>query len=281
VDEALGKDLGQLTYIALTARDWNGAADWASEKTAEGKFREVRAYDSNSLEHWLLEAPAVGLWLVEQIGLPVQGVCDVTTYWRNVLGTLKRELPAEILLTNRQGTAKKLTEWAAGNPGPLAVRATSPTEVIDLFAAWVHTLPEAEADAVASRAIIVEDSETWKAVATSKHSLILVAGPRLDATPALLAEAKRQGHHLLRFARFTEPSGSDIVEVERMRVHDLKEALQKTGIEEREATRLAEGAGGNFTVLRRLFAGDLACVRPPWAEGSEAPRLASLLLAAA
>src|SRR6516165_1502520 len=35
VDEALGKDLGQLTYIALTARDWNGAADWASEKTAE------------------------------------------------------------------------------------------------------------------------------------------------------------------------------------------------------------------------------------------------------
>jgi hypothetical protein len=149
------------------------------------------------------------------------------------------------------------------------------------FVAWVHTLPTAEADAVASRAIIVEDEETWKALATSKQSLILVAGHRLEATPELLAEARRQGHHLLRFARFTEARGPAILEIEYMRVHDLKEALQRAGIEEREAAQLAEGAGGNFTVLRRIFAGDLAYGRPPWAEGAEAPHLASLLLAAA
>jgi hypothetical protein len=67
-----------------------------------------------------------------------------------MLDTLRKELSPEILLTNRQGTAKKLAEWAAGNPGPLAVRATSPREVVDVFAAWVHALPIAEADAVAS-----------------------------------------------------------------------------------------------------------------------------------
>ena len=66
-----------------------------------------------------------------------------------------------------------------------------------------------------------------------------------------------------------------------MRLLDLKEALQKTGIEEREAAQLAKGAGGNFTVLRRLFAGDLAYARPPWAEGAEAQHLAPLLLAGA
>jgi hypothetical protein len=77
VDEALGRDLGQLTYVAVTARDWNGAAGWAAEKTAECKFKEVRAYDSNSLEHWLLDAPAVGLWLAEQIGKRILGVTDV------------------------------------------------------------------------------------------------------------------------------------------------------------------------------------------------------------
>ena len=281
VGKVQGKDLRQVTYVAVTACDWNGAANWAEEKTAEGNFKEVRAYDSNSLEHWLLDAPAVGLWLAEQIGTHIKGVSDVATYWRNVLGTLKRELPPGILLTNRQGTAKKLAEWVVGNPGPLAVRATSAGEVVDVFVAWVHTLPRAEADALASRAIIVEDAETWKALATSKQSLILVASPRLEGTPELLAEAKRQGHHLLRFARFTEPRGPAVLEIEYMRIHDLKEALKRAGIEEREAAQLAEGAGGNFTVLRRLFAGDLAYVRPPWAEGAEAPHLASLLLAAA
>src|SRR5262249_16768148 len=161
------------------------ATNWAEEKTGEGKFKEVRAYDSNSLEHWLLDAPAVGLWLAEQIGRRIQGVTDVANYWRNIQGTLKKALHPEILLINRQGTGKKLAEWLAGNPGPLAVRATSPGEVVDVFAAWVHTLPNAEADAVASRAIIVEDAETWKALATSKQSLILVAGPRLETTPEL------------------------------------------------------------------------------------------------
>ena len=207
VDEAQNQDLSQLTFFAVTARDWNGAARWADKKTAEGKFKEVWAYDSNSLEHWLLDAPAVGLWLAEQIGKPIQGVTDVVTYWRNMLGTLRKELPPEILLINRQRTAKKVAEWVAGNPGPLAIRATSPGEVVDVFAGWVHTLPTAEADAVASRAIIVEDAETWKALAASRQSLILVAGPRLETTPELLAEARRNGHHLLRFAAFTESRG--------------------------------------------------------------------------
>jgi hypothetical protein len=140
----------------------------------------------------LLEAPAVGLWLAEQRGKRIQGVTDVATYWRNLAATLKKKLPPEVLLTNRYGTAKALADWAAGNPGPLAIRAFSPREMADVFVAWVHTLPTAEADAVSSRAIIVEDAETWKALATSKQSLILIAGPGLETTPDLLAEATRQ-----------------------------------------------------------------------------------------
>jgi len=281
LEDAEKWDIGQLTHIAVTARDWTRAATWAAEKTAEGKFKQVRAYDSNDLEHWLLRAPAVGLWLAEQIGTRLQGVSDVGDHWTNVLGALKKELPPELLLTNRQGTAKALAKWVAGNPGVLAIRAPSPQEMVDVFAAWVHTLSPEQADAVASRTIIVDDAVTLRALATSKERLILIAGPRLETTQELFAEVTQQGHHLLRFAPFTEPKGSGAIEMERMRLHDLKEALQKAGIEEWDAARLAKGAGGNFTVLRRLFAGDLAYARPPWAEGAEAQHLASLLLAAA
>jgi hypothetical protein len=152
------EDLSQVTYAAVTARDWNGAATWAEERTAEGKFKEVRAYDSNDLEHWLLDAPAVGLWLAEQVGKRIQGTKDINTYWRNLQATLKTELPPEVLLTNRQQTAKAFTDWVSGNPGLLAVRAPSPQEMVDVFAAWVHTQPREQADAVASRTIIVDDA---------------------------------------------------------------------------------------------------------------------------
>jgi hypothetical protein len=275
------QDLSQLTYFAITARDWNGAASWATKKNKEGKFKEVRAYDSNNLVQWMLDTPAVGFWFAEQIGKEVRGAVDVDTYWRNLLGTLKRELSPEILLTNRQGTAKALAQWVEGNPGVLIIRAPSPREMVDVFVAWVHTITPEEADSIASRSIIVDDSETWKVLATSKQRLILIAGPRLEALPDLLSEAKRQGHHLLRFASFTEPKDPAIVEMETMRVYDLKEALQNAGIEDRAAAQLAEGAGGSFTVFRRQFAGDVGMARPEWANGVLAQELSPLLLAAA
>src|SRR5260221_1549320 len=280
LEDRQDEDLSQLTYFAITARDWNEAAAWAEERTAEAKFKEVRAYDSNSLEHWLLDAPAVGLWLAEQIGKRIQGVADCDTYWRNLLGTLRKELPAEILLTNRQGTAEAFAKWIASNPGLLAIRAPSPAEMVDVFVAWGHTLPPEQAASVASRAIIVDDAETWRALATSRQRLILIAGPRLEATPELLAEAKRQGHHLLRFAPFTELKRSGTIVIERMRVHDLNEALKNAGIEEREAAQLAEGAGGNFTVFRRRLAGDVGIARPEWSDGVQAQDLSHFLLAA-
>jgi len=163
----------------------------------------------------------------------------------------------------------------------LAVRAPSAEEMVNVFAAWVHSqLPE-QADAVASRIIIVDDAVTLEALATSRERLILVAGPRLGNIWELFAEVKRNGHHLLRFAAFTEAKGPGIVEMERMRRYDLKQALQKAGIEEREAAQLAESAGGSFTVFRRRFAGDVGVARPGWANGVDAQDLASLLLAAA
>jgi hypothetical protein len=278
---AESQDLGRLTYVAVTARDWDQAATWAQEKTPEGKFKEVRAYDSNDLEHWLVNAPAVGLWFAEQIGKRIQGVTEVDNYWRNLLATLEKELPSEVLLTNRQGTVKALAAWVAGNPGVLAVRAPSPEEVVDVFVAWVHTLAPEAANAVASRAIIVDNAESWKALATSRENLILIAGSRLETTPELLAEARRQGHHVLRFAAFTEAKSSGAIEMERMRLNDFREALQNAGIEEREAARLAEAAGGSFTVFRRRFAGGVGIARPQWADGVQAQDIASVLLAAA
>jgi len=176
---------------------------------------------------------------------------------------------------------KAIHDWVTGSPRLLAIRAPSPKEMVDVFVAWIHTLPPDEANSVVSRAIIVDDVETWKVLASSSEPLILVSGSNLARSPELFAEAKRKGHHVLRFSPFTDPKTPEIVELEPMRVHDLKTALQKAGIEERDAARLAEGSGGSFTVFRRQFNSNVGIERPEWADGAQAQDLSSLLLAAA
>jgi hypothetical protein len=104
----------------LGKKEWS--SQWAEGKTAEGQFEEVRAYDSNDLEHWLLDAPAVGLWLTEQIGKRIQGQRTSALIGEIGKPPLKKELPPEVLLTNQQGTIKALAEWLAGNPELLAIQ---------------------------------------------------------------------------------------------------------------------------------------------------------------
>jgi len=103
VEKNRDKDLSQIAYVAITARDWNGAGKWAAEKSADGTFKEVRAYDSDRLEHWLLDAPAVALWFREQLGNPVKGVTDVDTYWKNLWATLGRQLTPDVLRRTEKG----------------------------------------------------------------------------------------------------------------------------------------------------------------------------------
>ena len=298
-------EISQATFIALTTRDWHakkapsrknskgkvakkkakpaapgeGMEQWAQARSKEKRFKEVIAYDSSRLEQWIREAPAVGLWLAKEMGKRIVGVTDVDSHWLDVQGAFRRPLPPEVLLVNRASIATAFKDWLAGPARELAVRAPSALEVVAVFTAWVHTLPSGEADAVSSRAIIVEDRDTWRALATSPHPLILIAAPQLDADRELFSGAARKGHFVLRHAETRSAGRANVVELDQMRRFDLQQALQKAGLEEAEARQIAQGAGGNFTILRRIFARHPEVQSPAWAK--QQPVLATLLLAGA
>jgi hypothetical protein len=256
------EDIKQATYIAVTPCDWQRGQVWADGRTKEGKFKEVRAYDSNRLEHWIYEAPAVGLWLAQEILGPRDGVWDLETHWENLLGSLTYTISPEVLLANREEMRATFEKWLKGSNGQLAVKAPSVDELLDVFCAWAHSLPPEEAELVASRTIIVEDRDAWRSLATSVNPLILVAAPRLEADSDLYAAADRR-HHVLRFAPFTAPR-SGAVEMERMRRFDVQEALKKSGVPDADAVKLAEAAGGNFTILRRRLSRIPGDKTPNW-----------------
>jgi hypothetical protein len=271
------ENLSEATYVAVTARDWQDGKKWANERTKQSVFKEVRAYDSNSLEQWIQDAPAVGLWMMQITRGRCDGVWDLESYWQNVQGTLQRSLPPEVLLVNRDSIKTEFEKWLECPGNEMAIKGPSPAEVVAVFCAWVRTLPADRQDDISSRVIIVENRETWFALATSQQPLILVAAPRLEWDAQLLAEAKRQGHHVLHFADFRMARTSGGHELPIMRRFDLEATLRNAGIPETEARQLAKAAGGNFTILQRRFPG-ASTQAPPWAQDGD---LAPLLLAAA
>jgi hypothetical protein len=266
------ENLKEATFVAVTALDWQNAKDWAEERTKDGFFGTVRAYDSNSLEHWIQDAPAVGLWLAQEIHGKRDGVADILTCWENIRATLQRPLPPEVLLVNRESIGAAFNTWLEQAGRELPVKAPSAAELVAVFCAWVQTLQADRQDEISSRTIVVESRDTWNDLSTSQQGLILVASPRLDADVELFANACRNGHHVLRFAEFRTPR-NQATELPMMRRFDLQGALETAGLAEADARRLAETSGGNFTILQRRFAktADLAA----WDSA-----LAPLLLAA-
>ena len=271
-------DFSVASYIAVSARDFQNGGKWAEEKRARNDWRDVRVYDSNALEQWLETSPAVGLWLAKLMGRRVQGVSDLLGHWENLQGALRRLLPPTVPLISRGETIKRFEEWQAGTPGPLEIRAESPQEVMDVFCAWALSLPAEKQPPIFSRALIVDEVESWRELAVSRQPLILVAGGSLEVAPELVAEAVRNGHHVLVPAPVGRPSGHRLARINRSA---LKDALVAANLKDAEAHSLAQHCGGSFTILKRQFHRPLLAATPKWGEAAAATELAPLLLVGA
>lgn len=145
---------------------------------------------------------------------------------------------------------------------------------MDVFTAWVESLPEPEQALIASRAVVVESQDSWRSLAVSNNRLIMIASENLDLDETLLAQARARGHHVLLPAI---GSKSGIVRLPRLNRSEFGTKLVEAGLPEQEGLNLATQSGGSFSVFRRLYC-STAVKRPKWADPSVAADLAPLML---
>ena len=67
-DNPAGIDPTQATFIFVTPRRWPGRDAWIAEKRAEGRWKDVLAFDAESLAQWLEGAPGVAAWFGPVVG---------------------------------------------------------------------------------------------------------------------------------------------------------------------------------------------------------------------
>lgn len=275
-------DFSGTTYIAVTARDFQNKTTWAAERSAEGKWSEVRVYDSSDLEQWLEMAPGVALWLSRFVnGQKPEGMLDVATYWDNVRHRLKRSVSAAVLFAGRESIRDTFSAWQSGAASILSIHGHTAQEVLDVFAAWVEMLSPEEQAKVASRVVMVETKDSWRQLVDSPFPLLLVVSDHLSLEPESIAEAMRKGHHVLRTVSAVRARGGEVVRLARMSRDAFARALMADGFAEAEARMLAAQAAGSFTVFKRRFSSVPLDDAPRWANPPDAEELAPLLFAGA
>lgn len=270
----------EATFIFVTPRKWDKKAAWSARKRDEGSWGDVRCYDSADLEEWLEMAPAVDIWLAHEIGLKPLGVCDLATHWKNLAASIRIPLKPSYVLADRAVAKNRFQQWVQRPASALAVQAPSPTEVVDFVAAVAESLDEQEQSLLASRTVIVETRDAWRALSNSGGRLILIAGPNLELESELIAEAVRQENHVVAFASQHAQHGAKL-KLERMYQSSVFDALRAEGMEHGECERVSREAGGSFTILKRVISQSPSLANPSWSTGTLASELVPMLLAGA
>lgn len=273
--DPLGVTPNDAAFVFVTPRRWAGKAAWVQEKQAAGGWREVRAYDADDLEAWLLQAPGVGAWLARRIDKYPVHVTSLDDVWNEFASTTSPPLTTGILLAGRAAEQERVLIWMRDVPSVLHIRADTTMEAIAFAAASMLSAEEVERDRLRSRVIATSDADTLRAVSMTRAPLlILYDGP--SGAPATVAA--QHGHHVVLPLATGSPAFASEVVLPRASRGSFADALKAIGYTEVEAFALARETGRSITALQRRL-GVVRPAGPAWAQPPDVYEVIGMLCA--
>ncbi|MEU7474380.1 hypothetical protein AB0A63_00235 [Lentzea sp. NPDC042327] len=171
-----GEDPSDITYIQVGLRPWTKASRWANDHRAEGRWRDVLAYNVDDLHTWLDAAPATTAWLAERLGKSVPGVHDAQRWWDSVwLPSTTVPLDAPVVLAGRKTAAADLLSAIKSEQTIITVGGGVRGDELRAFvAAALQTVPAS--DQVAARTLFVSSRDALLQLLDRPEPLVLVVG---------------------------------------------------------------------------------------------------------
>lgn len=274
--EPLGLDSKDTTFIFVTPRRWTNKEKWAREKQQEGIWKNVRAYDTEDIETWLEQAPAVHLWFSIKIGKHPLGVTDLDHFWDVWSGATIPPLSFDLVTAGRENGISKIHQWLRSAPSVLGLKADTRDEAIAYFVASLSRMNEEENEVALSRAIIVEDAAAWDLLALSDNPLILIP---TFSDRSKVASAIAKGHHIFIPLDRSESDVGNPLSLSRLHRKEAEKALIGMSLPETQARDLAALARRSLEALRRKLAINSTVLIPEWSKPENARSLLSPLLA--
>ena len=257
--------LSDTTFVFVTARRWPGKDEWTAHRKAEGRWKDVRAYDADDLETWLEQAPSVHVWFSTRIGVIPRECIDLDSWWTDWQLETSPPLGAAFLLAGRAAGADAIEKKLGSGDRIVPIRAESQQEAIAFFAATLEVTSTMDRDEMFARSVVVVDPSAWRYLAATRAPLILI--PTFDAGDQV-GTALEGAHTIVLPLGAADGDHDDAVDVGVIAREPAVEILdpKKTGPRE-EAWERASLARRSMTAFRRVI-GNARLRKPDWAEAS-------------
>ena len=257
-----GFDLSETTFVFVTPQIWEGADEWATDRKAEGIFKDVKVYNASKLEEWLSIAPLQSYWLAKEIGrAPSEGVESAEDFWDNWKTGPEYELLPEVITAGRTKEAIALATALKDSAQIISIQASSKDEAVAFAIGAIMQFEEEQKENVLAQCVVVENEGSFKMLVSNNEKLVIIA--RLNSSNAL-NRAVSKGHFvILPLGPDEDPGGKTNIELPRLGREEFTDALAKSGMDKETAQTLSKESCRNITIMRRLEKFGLD--KPNWA----------------
>lgn len=253
----------ETTFIFVTACKWGNKDNWAASKTAEGFWKEVRAYDAIDLESWLLLSSSTNLWFLELLGRYDNNIETLDSYSKHWMSSFEIKLPFETSLTGRGASLTVLHSFLQNGTQTQKIRSITKDEsVIFLYAAILALPDEKNRYALLSRALVVKSAESLKHRDIESNTGLLI----IPVFKNIQDLGYKDGCRYLIPLDPSNPFDDSAILLSRIDAQTLSKHLEIVGLPESRAGLLAKNSGGFLTILRRLIS--RVCL-PEWAQNDQ------------
>ncbi|HVT37935.1 MAG TPA: hypothetical protein VHE78_02720 [Gemmatimonadaceae bacterium] len=263
--------LDSATFVFVTARRWAGKDAWVTQRKAERRWRDVRAYDADDLETWLELAPSVHLWFSTRIGVVPRECIDLEYWWQNWQRATNPALTGAFVLAGRSEAAKTIEKRLAESTRVFAVKAESQDESIAFLAATLEGAQSMDRDEMFARSVVVAEESAWRHLVAASTPLILI--PLFDVGNAV-ASAVEGAHTVVLPLGSADAEHDNAVDVGVIAREPAVEILDlKTSGPRNEAWDKASLARRSMTAFRRHIGIVPSLRKPAWAQGGIARQM--------
>ena len=262
------------TFIFVTPREFQDKDDWAKEKRAEGKWRDVRVYDSDDLENWLSISPSVSsLWIEKIANISPEKVLPALYTWDEWETAMDGMLSPAMLTAGvkRNACCHAVLDWIDMDPPSiLRLKSYSPMDG-QLFLVGALSTMDGYGDWLV-RCVFTDDEATLRQIASSETSQLIVTSVN---NMGLAKKALINGHKICILSPHSASNFSDhdtVVEIPlRLDAYEAANELEKLGMPRTRAEQTLRKSGRMLMALRREVAGEHPCWASPEIRNVMAP----------
>lgn len=258
----------EVSFVLVSPHTWdaprNKLTEWIAAKRALNDWKQVHVIDGPGLETWLDEQPNVAARWAKTFNVVPDGVRSTDEFWIDYGLRFEVAPNEQVVLCGREQNAKSLIENLQGGRGAINLQADSPDEVVAFAVAAIRSAdPEVRlfleaqtliVDAEAAGVALYQKTKSGiffpRSNASSTVRQLAAKGPTLNAVSA---DQPNRGHEVL----------------ERPSFYDLAKALESTGLDSHQASRVSHECGRSLTVMERTFAGAGNVTPPGWRTDGE------------